>query len=316
MKNKQISCLACICLITVVCQNNGYAQVSEDTLKGSPIAMPRSRMENVAQASPPADKRSAPHPVSEGLRPIKNFVKTVGGDILHVATSPVRMSKNDGLQLLAFTAITTGFVSRGDRPIDEEFGIEVDNSYLLPARGLARIGEVYDHISPKRFSTALSIAMLTGGLAFRDKKLLKTTRLMFESVFITQLITSWSKDLFGRSRPYTGKGPHDFKLFASNSAQEFRSMPSGHTSSAFAMMTVIAEQYDRWWVKIPAYTFAASVACQRMNSRQHWASDVIVGGGIGYWVGSALANRNPEQSKSSSISPYLFGNRIGLAMNF
>jgi len=283
MKNKQISCLACICLITVVCQNNGYAQVSADTVKGSRI---------------------------------KNFVKTVGGDILRVATSPLRMSKNDGLQLLALTAVTTGFVSRADSPIDEEFGIEVDNSYLLPARGLARIGEVYYYISPKRFSTALTIAMLTGGLALKDKKLLETTRLMFESLFITQLITSWSKDLFGRSRPYTGKGPHDFKLFASNGAQGLRSMPSGHTSSAFAMMTVIAKRYNRWWVKIPAYTFAVSVACQRMNTRSHWASDVIVGAGIGYWVGSTLAHRQSDKSKSSSVSPYLHGNRIGLSMNF
>jgi len=283
MKNRGIPRLAWLCLIPVLCQNNGYAQVSADTLKGSRI---------------------------------KNFVKTVGSDILRVATSPLRMSKNDGLQLLAFTAITTGFVSKVDSPIDEEFGIEVDNSYLLPARGLARIGEVYDHISPKRFSTALSIAMLTGGLAFKDKKLLETTRLMFESLVITQLLTSWSKDLFGRARPYTGKGPHHFELFAASGAQEFRSMPSGHTSSAFAMMTVIAERYDQWWVKIPAYTFAISVACQRMHSRQHWASDVIVGAGIGYWVGSTLANRHPGTSKSSSFNPYLLGNRIGLSMNF
>jgi len=283
MKNRGIPRLAWLCLIPVVCQNNGYAQVSADTLKGSRI---------------------------------KNFVKTVGGDLLHVATSPLRMSKNDGLQLLAFTAITTGFVSRVDRPIDEEFGIEVDNSYLLPARGLARIGEVYDHISPKRFSTALSIAMLTGGLAFKDKKLLETSRLMFESLLITQWITTWSKDFFGRSRPYTGKGPHHFELFAASGAQGSRSMPSGHTSSAFAMMTVIAERYDRWWMKIPAYTFAVSVACQRMNSRQHWASDVIAGAGIGYWVGSTLAHRQSDQLKSSSVSPYLFGNRLGVAVNF
>jgi len=235
---------------------------------------------------------------------------------LRVASSPLRMSKNDGLQLLAFTAITTGFVSRVDSPINEEFGIEVDDSYLLPARGLARIGEVYNNISPKRFSTALSIAMLTGGLAFKDKKLLETTRLMFESLLITQFITSWSKDLFGRSRPYTGKGPHHFEFFAVNGAQGSRSMPSGHTSSAFAMMTVIAEQYDRWWVKIPAYTFAVSVACQRMNTRSHWASDVIVGAGIGYWVGSTLANRQSDKSKSSSLNPYLLGNRIGLAVKF
>jgi len=283
MKNRKIACLSWLCLISILYQANGFAQVSEDTLKNCPI---------------------------------KNFVKTVGGDLLHVASSPLRMSKNDGLRLLIITAITAGFVARVDSPIDEEFGIEVDDAYWLPAQELARIGEVYDQISPKRFSTALSIAMLTGGIAFGDKKLLETTRLMIESSLITRVITSWSKDLFGRSRPYTGKGPHDFALFASNGAQEFRSMPSGHVSSAFAMMTVIAKRYDQWWVKIPAYTFGVSVAFQRINSRTHWASDVIVGAGIGYWVGSTLANRQPDKSRSSSFTPYLFGNRICLLVNF
>ena len=283
MKKRKISCLAWLCLISILYQGNGFAQVSEGTLKNCPI---------------------------------KNFVKTVGGDLLHVASSPLRMSKNDGLRLLIVTTITAGFVARVDSPIDEEFGIEVDDAYWLPAQGLARIGEVYDQISPEGFSTALSIAMLTGGVAFRDKKLLETTRLMIESSLITHFITTWSKDLFGRSRPYTGKGPHHFELFASKGAQEFRSMPSGHVSSAFSVMTVIAKRYDKWWVKIPAYTFAISVAFQRMNSRTHWASDVIIGAGIGYWVGSTLVNRQPDKSKSSSFSPYLLGNRIGLLVNF
>lgn len=180
MKNKRITCLSWLCLISILYQGNGFAQVSKDTLKNCPI---------------------------------KNFVKTVGGDLLHVASSPLRLSKNGGFRLLILTTITAGFVARVDSPIDEEFGIEIDDAYWLPAQGLARIGEVYDRISPKRFSTALSIAMLTGGLVFKDKKFLETTRLMVESSLITQFITTWSKDLFGRSRPYTGKGPHHFEFF-------------------------------------------------------------------------------------------------------
>ncbi len=281
--NKRIEFLSWLCLISILYQGNGFARVPEDTLKNCPI---------------------------------KKFVKTVGGDLLHVASSPLRLSKKGGLRLLILTTITAGFVAKVDRPIDEEFGIEVDDAYWRPAQGLARIGEVYDQISPKRFSTALSIGMLAGGLAFKDKKLLETTRLMIESSLITQFITTWSKDFFGRSRPYTGKGPHAFELFAFKGAQEFRSMPSGHVSSAFAVMTVITKRHGQWWVKIPAYTFGVSVALQRMNSRTHWASDVIVGGAIGYWVGSTLVNRQPDKSKNSSLNPYLIGNRIGLLWNF
>jgi membrane-associated phospholipid phosphatase len=158
--------------------------------------------------------------------------------------------------------------------------------------------------------------MLAGGLIFKDKKLLLTTRLMVESFFITGEITTLAKDLFGRARPYTGEGPLDFAWFRFNSAQERRSLPSGHVSSAFSIVTVVAKQYDSWWIKIPAYTVGVGVAFQRIESRNHWGADVILGGALGYGVGSALVNRYKRPSKRSSINPYMMGNGVGLVVEF
>jgi hypothetical protein len=98
--------------------------------------------------------------------------------------------------------------------------------------------------------------------------------------------------------------------------KEFQSLPSGHASSIFAIATVISKQYDHWWVKIPAYTFATSVAFQRMNDRRHWGSDVFVGGGIGYWVASKLVNKKPGQSTGSLFHPYFAGNAAGMVVSF
>jgi membrane-associated phospholipid phosphatase len=92
-------------------------------------------------------------------------------------------------------------------------------------------------------------------------------------------------------------------------------LPSGHVSSAFSIMTVLARQYDSWWIEIPAYAVGVAVAFQRMESRSHWGADVIVGGGIGYWVGSTLVSRYKQPSRSS-ISPYFGENRIGLIVEF
>ena len=246
---------------------------------------------------------------------ILSFVSTVGGDILHVFSSPLRLTQEDGLQLLAFTATTTVFVTLLDKNIDGDF-IERDDFYVKPAMALAKIGDGYDKVTPKKVLIGLSASMLAGGLIFKDKKLLQTTRLMVESFFITGKITMIGKGVFGRARPYTGEGPLDFAWLKFNASQQRRSLPSGHTSSAFSIMTVLAKQYDSWWIKIPAYTVGVAVAFQRMESRSHWGADVIVGGAIGYSVSSTLVNRYRKPSKSSSAHPYLFGNRVGLIVSF
>lgn len=185
--------------------------------------------------------------------PFKSFASTVGGDILHVLSSPFRWRQEDGLKLLALTAATTGFVALLDDRIDENF-IERDDFYVKPAIGLAKIGDGYDKVSSKLVLAGLLAPMLAGGLIFKDKKLLETTRLMVESFVIAGVITRIGKRMFGRARPFTGEGPFEFEPLRFNAKRERRSFPSGHTTSAFSMMTVLAKQYDQWWIKIPAYT--------------------------------------------------------------
>ena len=186
---------------------------------------------------------------------------------------------------------------------------------------MAKIGKAYDKISPPLALAGLSIPIVTGGLILEDKKLLETSRLMVESFLVSGVITQLGKILFGRTRPYTDEGPTEFAPWRITAKTERRSFPSGHTSSAFSVMTFLAKQYDHWWVKVPAYTAAASVALQRIDSRNHWGADVVVGGAVGYWVASTLVNRYPgnsniSRSHRSSISSYVFGNRLGVCWEF
>ena len=177
--------------------------------------------------------------------PIKSFASTVGGDVVYIFSSPFRLRQVDGLKLLALTAVTTAFVTLLDDRIDENF-IERDDFYVKPAIGLAKIGHGYHKVSSKFVLAGLSVPMLAGGLILDDKKLLETTRLVVESYLIAGAITQLGKRVFGRSRPYTGAGPTEFEPFKFRSTTDSRSLPSGHTTSAFAMMTVLAKQYDQW----------------------------------------------------------------------
>ena len=85
----------------------------------------------------------------------------------------------------------------------------------------------------------------------------------------------------GRERPDQGAGHGRF--FQNHSTNT--SFPSGHSMFTWTMAAVIAHEYPRTWVKILAYATAASVSIARYSGREHFLSDVALGGFIGYFIG-------------------------------
>lgn len=61
------------------------------------------------------------------------------------------------------------------------------------------------------------------------------------------------------------------------------SFPSGHTAQAFMAATFFTKEYGHLgpWVGVMSYTIATSVGVFRVLNDRHWASDVLVGAGIG-----------------------------------
>lgn len=64
-----------------------------------------------------------------------------------------------------------------------------------------------------------------------------------------------------------------------------KSFPSGHASLAFSAAASLSIQFDKWWVTVPAYLWAASVGYSRIYLGEHYPSDVLAGAAVG--VGSA-----------------------------
>ena len=240
-------------------------------------------------------------------------------DLGHITTSPLRMSKTDGLKLAALSAMTLGLALYADERIDEEYASNEDKFPYVIGRIVGELGREYgrDDRQVFYFFGGLSASVLTGGLLLHDKKLLKTTGLITESFVFTLFITGATKLVLGRSRPYTERDSTDVDFFALSRNTDFHSMPSAHTSSAFAMMTVIAKQYSHWWVEIPAYAFATGVAFQRIEAREHWMSDVIVSGIMGYFVASVLVKKHAKgESQKYALKPFVSANSIGLSLRF
>lgn len=70
--------------------------------------------------------------------------------------------------------------------------------------------------------------------------------------------------------------------------------PSGHTSSSFVFASVMHQAYGHV-VGMPLYGLAALVAHERLESGEHYLSDVVMGAVLGTVVGHSVASgRDPE----------------------
>ena len=61
------------------------------------------------------------------------------------------------------------------------------------------------------------------------------------------------------------------------------SFPSGHAATAFFGATILAKEYGENypWIAVGGYTLAGTTAFLRLANNKHWASDVLMGAGIG-----------------------------------
>ena len=236
-------------------------------------------------------------------------------DLVNIATTPMRMDRRDSMQLLLFSGLTAGLMLGVDNPMDEEYGSEKSDFPLGLPRVVRGIGDSYNKVGAAWFAAAASVSTIGVGLAVGDRKLTRTGALMYEAFLFAKGITILTKRLAGRSRPFAERGTRDFNLHVSNK-RESESFPSGHSSTIFAMATVVSRQYQSWWVGIPAYTLAASVTFQRIESRSHWLSDVVVGAALGHFVGRTLIRRHgTNRSSRVEVMPQAGSGGMGAVLS-
>jgi membrane-associated phospholipid phosphatase len=93
-----------------------------------------------------------------------------------------------------------------------------------------------------------------------------------------------------RERPYQGDGAGAFFQPGGTS------FPSEHSAAAWAVAGVIAHEYPGPLTKIAVYGLASLVSISRVKARQHFNSDVFIGGLIGNMVAQDVYTHhfNPE----------------------
>lgn len=220
-------------------------------------------------------------------------------------------------RVILYAAAFTVLVSNVDANVDEEYALETHHNPTRLIKSFGRFGKFYDSRTTYYYVTGITATAFAYGTLFKDEKAVNTVKMMVKAYAVSSVITSTLKLAIGRKRPYTDAGPGNFVPFQFSRDAKNMSFPSGHTCTIFSMMTVLAKQYPKPWVQIPAYTLAASVGFQRMLYRKHWFSDVVAGGAVGYLVGNAIVRHaKVRQPRRAVLQPVVGANRLGMAISF
>jgi membrane-associated phospholipid phosphatase len=106
-----------------------------------------------------------------------------------------------------------------------------------------------------------------------------------EAVADASLVVEALKLATNRERPNEGNGQGGFWPHGTRSYGLDGSFPSEHAAASFALARVIASEYQSKPVQVAAYAFALAISASRVTARQHFPSDVLVGGTFGYLIG-------------------------------
>ena len=227
-----------------------------------------------------------------------DYLTGIKDDFIGVISSPVKWTNKD---ILRFSVLVGGGLVL--YVLDEDIHTWVQNNNAESTENVSRLISDLGH---GLFIGGLSLSLYAAGEIADNYSFRKTGLLCLESWLTAGALALSLKTIFGRARPYTGKGSMVFNPFASGS--ENHSFPSGHAVSAFAAASVIAGQTDSIILDIFSYSLATAVALSRIYNDQHWASDVFVGSALGYFIGKKICvlnrdSKNKRYEMRLSFSP-------------
>jgi len=122
------------------------------------------------------------------------------------------------------------------------------------------------------------------------------------------IVVSALKGVSQRARPLAG---HERSEFFDGGD----SFPSGHSTQAWALATIIANEYqDRRSIQLLAYGTAAAVSAARFTGNKHYLSDILAGSAIGYAIGKYVYTAHHRKSLEVTSEDGPAENSRGLAI--
>ena len=181
-------------------------------------------------------------------------------------------------------ALVSGLVLFAAAFGDEGLREELQEYRGSGSNSMARVGNAFGE--PLYVFSALGAGYLAGQITGHSG-LSRLSLKAGTAALVAGGITSGLKFAVGRTRPTNGGDSDHFRPFSGSA-----SFPSGHTTLAFAVATVIADETTDPWSDIALYGAASLTGFARMNDDRHWASDILAGALVGHLTARWL-NRKP-----------------------
>ncbi|KXK42139.1 MAG: phosphoesterase PA-phosphatase-like protein [Bacteroidetes bacterium OLB11] len=134
----------------------------------------------------------------------------------------------------------------------------------------------------------MPVSVLLASYIEKDERLLEIGVNMTLALVANTVNTQVMKQIYNRKRP--ANTYPDIEAFDSDRRLSF---PSGHASIAFCTATSLTLNFPKWYVAIPSYAWASTVAYSRLHMGMHYPSDVLVGALLG--AGSAYVTFKANQ---------------------
>lgn len=177
------------------------------------------------------------------------------------ASGAARFFRSGTVQILLIGSGLTALALTADRSAQRDFRRK---EWLEP--GGFDIGDDYgDGLTV----SAVALGAWSAGAVLKNHGLSQTGTDLVKGVALDFAAVTLLKEIIRRPRP---------------DSSDRRSFPSGHTSGAFTMSTILARHYG-WKVGIPAYLLATATAFARIEDNKHRLSDVVAGATIGIVMG-------------------------------
>jgi hypothetical protein len=218
---------------------------------------------------------------TESFKPlVTKLVRNILMDQKDIWTSPFHMNRQDAIPWIVVGA-TTGALIAADRHIAMQLPNTVDQVAI--SKDVSNIGAVYTVIP-------ITAGLYIGGAIAHNPKARETGILGGEAALDSVIVVTVLKSITQRPRPLEDDGKGSF--FTGGD-----SFPSGHSAAAWALASVVAHEYNKNILyPITAYGLASLVSISRLSGQQHFASDIVAGSAIGWFIGRYVFQTHVDHS--------------------